>query len=172
MSFVPAIDATVLRLEGIQGGAEILFCLPVVGFNPIRMLRPIDFASLAYLIGNVLRSVSGRSLQEQVDVIGRYFEGRDLAVQLFRLAENQRSQARLDAPGEHLPPVFRTPHEVASHRRNAAAKVAIPFGAHYFNYSPVFDNWRQTSARNRRPGRSPRYPSAWLKSAVSRAETL
>jgi hypothetical protein len=125
-----------------------------------------------HLVGDVLRGNRGGRLQKHVNVIGHHFQGHNLAMQVFRLAANQRPQARFDAPGEHLSAVLGTPHEVVRHRRNAAAKVAISFDAHNFNYTPVFDNWLQKTREIRRPMRSPRYPSAWLKPAVSRAGAL
>ena len=144
----------------------------------IGKLTPQLMRSEAFhLVDNVLRGVGGRRFEKQVDVIGHDFERDNLAVQLFGLAEDQCPQARLNAPGEYLAAVLGTPNEVVRHRRNTAAKVPIPLYAHNLivrRYSIAGnENAVPIPAKSsRRPMRSPRYPSARLKPAVSRAGDL
>ena len=130
-----------------------------------------------HLIGNVLWGVSGRSLQEQVDVVGHHFESDDLAVEFSRLRHNQSTQSSFHPANKNFPAIFRAPDEVIGQRRNTSAKVPVSLNAHKLimrRYS-IAGNEKAGSLpakSTRRPMRSPRSTSAWLKPAVSRARIL
>jgi hypothetical protein len=112
-----------------------------------------------HLIRDVLQRVSRRSLQKQVNVIGHYFQGHDLAIKLFSLRSNQGREVCTDRAHQNFAPEFRTPDEVIGHRRNTAAKMSVTFDAHNTNYSKRVDSWRPTNV----PLRTARgASSAWL----------
>ena len=113
------------------------------------------------LIGNVLRSMCRRSLQEQVNVVWQHLKSDNLTIEFGRLRRNQDAKRGFYLPYQNLAPVFRTPDEVIGQRRNTAANVPVTFNAHNFYSTPLFDSCQLKSAS-----------SARLKPAVSALEII